>query len=122
MPIVGGSHEWTIAVAYALFMAASGFVLVPDQTHALNQLPSSMNADGSAVMNTMQQLAGAIGTAVAFTLISEFSAANVNAGMQQADVYVAGFSTSMWVFFGMAVCGEILALLMFRFSVKRAQE
>ena len=38
MPIVGGSHEWTIAVAYALFMAASGFVLVPDQTHALNQL------------------------------------------------------------------------------------
>lgn len=39
MPIVGGSHEWTIAVAYALFMAASGFVLVPDQTHALNQLP-----------------------------------------------------------------------------------
>ncbi|WP_277868725.1 hypothetical protein [Bifidobacterium pseudocatenulatum] len=42
--------------------------------------------------------------------------------MQQADAYVAGFSTSMWVFFGMAVCGEILALLMFRFSVKRAQE
>ena len=120
--MLGGSHEGAIAVAYALFMAASGFVLVPDQTHALNQLPSSMNADGSAVMNTMQQLAGAIGTAVASTLISEFSAANVNAGMQQADAYVAGFSTSMWVFFGMAVCSEILALLMFRFSVKRAQE
>ncbi len=60
MPIVGGSHEWTIAVAYALFMAASGFVLVPDQTHALNQSPSSMNADCSAVMNAIQQLAGAI--------------------------------------------------------------
>lgn len=60
MPIVDGSHEWTIAVAYALFMAASGFVLVPDQTHALNQLPSSMNADCSAVMNAIQQLAGAI--------------------------------------------------------------
>lgn len=36
MPIVGGSHEWVVAVAYALFMVASGFVLVPDQTHALN--------------------------------------------------------------------------------------
>lgn len=60
MPIVGGSHEWTIAVAYALFMAASGFVLVPDQTHALNQLPSSMNADCSAVMNAIQQFAVAI--------------------------------------------------------------
>ena len=60
MPIVGGSHEWVIVVAYALFMAASGFVLVPDQTHALNQLPSSMNADCSAVMNAIQQLAVAI--------------------------------------------------------------
>lgn len=60
MLIVGGSHEWTIAVAYALFMAASGFALVPDQTHALNQLPSSMNADCSTGMNAIQQLAGAI--------------------------------------------------------------
>ena len=45
MPIVGGSHEWVIVVAYALFMAASGFVLVPDC---------------SAVMNAIQQLAVAI--------------------------------------------------------------
>ena len=57
---MGGSHEWVIAVAYALFMAASGFMLVSDQTYALNQLPSSMNAEGSAVMNAIQQLAGAI--------------------------------------------------------------
>ena len=60
MPIVGGSHEWVIVVAYALFMAASGFVLVPDQTHALNQLPSAMNADCAVVMNAIQQLAVAI--------------------------------------------------------------
>ena len=115
-----GAHEWAVAIAYALFMAASGFVLVPDQTHALNQLPAAMNADGSAVMNTVQQLAGAIGTAVASTLIAEFSAANRVAGMKSAAAYVAGFSTSMWVFFGMAVTGEILALLMFRFSKRAA--
>lgn len=118
--MLGGAHEWAVAIAYALFMAASGFVLVPNQTHALNQLPAAMNADGSAVMNTVQQLAGAIGTAVASTLIAEFSAANRVAGMKSAAAYVAGFSTSMWVFFGMAVTGEILALLMFRFSKRAA--
>ena len=117
----GGSREWALALAYALFMAASGFVLVPDQTHALNQLPASMNADGSAVMNTMQQLAGAIGTAVASTLIAEFSAANTASGMKQQAAYIAGFSTSMWIFLAMAVVGEILALLMFRPYVRRAQ-
>ncbi len=116
-----GSLEWALALAYALFMAASGFVLVPDQTHALNQLPSSMNADGSAVMNTMQQLAGAIGTALASTLITEFSASNVASGMKQQAAYIAGFSASMWVFLALAVSGEILALLMFRYRVRRAQ-
>ena len=118
--MLGSAHEWSVAVAYALFMAASGFVLVPDQTHALNQLPAEMNADGSAVMNTVQQLAGAVGTAVASTLIAEFAGANAAAGMSQSASYVAGFSTSMWVFFGMAVVGEILALLMFRFSKRTA--
>ena len=118
--MLGGAHEWAGAIAYALFMAASGFVLVPDQTHALNQLPAAMNADGSAVMNTVQQLAGAIGTAVASTLIAEFSAVNRVAGMKSAVAYVAGFSASMWVFFGMAVTGEILSLLMFRFSKRAA--
>ena len=118
--MLGGAHEWAVAIAYALFMAASGFVLVPDQTHALNQLPAAMNADGSAMMNTVQQLAGAIGTAVASTLIAEFSAANRAAGMKSAAAYVAGFSASMWVFFGMAVTGEILSLLMFRFSKRAA--
>ena len=29
--MLGGAHEWAVAIAYALFMAASGFVLVPDQ-------------------------------------------------------------------------------------------
>lgn len=77
-----------------------------------------MNADGSAVMNTVQQLAGAVGTAVASTLIAEFAGANVASGMSQAQAYVGGFSISMWVFLGMAVAGEVLALLMFRFSAR----
>ena len=118
--LLNSANEWVVAIAYALYMAASGFVLVPDQTHALNQLPAEMNADGSAVMNTVQQLAGAIGTAVASTLIAEFFAANRAAGMKSSAAYVSGFSGSIWVFFGMAVVGEILALLMFRFSKRTA--
>ncbi|NEG55192.1 MFS transporter [Bifidobacterium sp. SMA15] len=112
-------NVWAVAVAYALFMACSGFVLVPDQTHALNQLPARLNADGSAVMNTVQQLAGAVGTAVASTLISEFSAVAAHGGASTAGSYLTGFSWSMWPITGMAVCGALLAALMFRFSTRR---
>ncbi|MBT1180650.1 DHA2 family efflux MFS transporter permease subunit [Bifidobacterium sp. CP2] len=111
-----------VAVAYALFMACSGFVLVPDQTHALNQLPARLNADGSAVMNTVQQLAGAVGTAVASTLITEFSAMAARGGAGESASYLQGFSWSMWPITGMAVCGAALAALMFRCSTRRPPE
>lgn len=120
--MLGGQVQWAVAVAYALFMAASGFVLVPDQTHALNQLPARLNADGSAVMNTVQQLAGAVGTAVASALITGFSTADMARGMTEAEAYRAGFSSSMTVLLGVGVAGIALAALMFRFSVRRAPE
>lgn len=39
-------------------------------TYALRSLPDSQTADGTAVINTLQQLFGAVGTAVASTVIS----------------------------------------------------
>ncbi|PLS24378.1 DHA2 family efflux MFS transporter permease subunit [Bifidobacterium imperatoris] len=120
--IIATGNIWLIAVAYAVFMAFSGFVLVPDQTHALNQLPRQLNADGSAVMNTVQQMAGAIGTAVASTLITEFAAARSAAGDNAANAYVHAFSQSMWVIGAMAIVGVLLASLMFRYSTRRPPE
>ena len=120
--MLGGRHELVVAVAYALFMAASGFVLVPDQTHALNQLPARMNADGSAVMNTIQQLAGAIGTAVASALITESSAAGMLRGLDEAEAYLTGFASSMGVLLGVGCVGIVLAAFMFRFSTRRPPE
>ena len=120
--IVGASNVWAVAVAYMLFMTFSGFVLVPDQTHALNQLPARLNADGSAVMNTVQQLAGAIGTAVASALLSEFVMMASDSGLDATAANRGAFAQSMWVFAAMAVFGMVLAALMFRFSVRQPPE
>lgn len=117
-----GHNDWAVGICFVLFMLCCGFILVPNQTHSLNQLPAKMNADGSAVLNTIQQLAGAIGTAVASTLITEFSAAGMRSGMGQQQAYVSGFSTSMWAILGFAAVGLVTAALMFRFSVRRPPE
>ena len=45
-------------------------VMMPSQTNGLNQLPRQLYPDGTAVMNTLQQVSGAIGTAVAITIMS----------------------------------------------------
>ena len=44
-------------------------------TNGLSQLPEELNADGNAAMNTLLQLAGAVGTAVISTIVATAQAA-----------------------------------------------
>ncbi|MGW9018475.1 DHA2 family efflux MFS transporter permease subunit [Priestia megaterium] len=44
--------------------------LMPVQTAGLNQLPSNLNAHGTAISNTIKQVAGAIGTALLVTVMT----------------------------------------------------
>ena len=55
---------------YALFATGQGLSVGNSMTNGLQHLPSARTADGNAVINTLQQLAGAVGTAVAAALVS----------------------------------------------------
>lgn len=113
---------WPIAILYVFFMAASGCVLVSSQTHALNQLPARMNADGSAVMNTLQQLAGAIGTSVASAALTEFSNTALDSGLDQSEAYLKAFPESHAIFLGFAVVGLILTVALYKCTRHRSPE
>jgi EmrB/QacA subfamily drug resistance transporter len=45
-------------------------LLMPIQTAGLNQLPNSLNAHGTAISNTVRQVAGAIGTSLLVTVMT----------------------------------------------------
>lgn len=51
-------------------MIGISMVWMPAQTNGLNQLPRELYPDGTAIMNTLQQVAGAIGTAVAVSIMT----------------------------------------------------
>lgn len=78
-----------VAMHIILFIGMS-LVMMPATTNGLNQLPRDLYPDGSAVMNTLQQVAGAIGTAIAVTIMSITVANSVNAngeaGAQQGAI------------------------------------
>lgn len=46
------------------------FVMMPMQTHGLNALPKKLYPDGTALINTLPQVSGSIGTALAITIMS----------------------------------------------------
>ena len=75
---------WQVIAALSILFVGVSMTIMPAQTNALNQLPRHLYADGSAAMNTLTQVAGAAGTALAITLftvgqnkyIEEFGPAN----------------------------------------------
>lgn len=59
-----------IVAGYLIFMTGASILQVPCQTNTLNALPQEYNADGTAILSTLQQTAGASGTAVASVILS----------------------------------------------------
>ncbi|WP_461237417.1 DHA2 family efflux MFS transporter permease subunit [Holzapfeliella sp. JNUCC72] len=60
-----------ITVFYIVYMIGLGFSFGNIMTNSLKQLPKEQNADGNALLNTLQQFAGAMGTAVISTIIAQ---------------------------------------------------
>ncbi|WP_051237029.1 DHA2 family efflux MFS transporter permease subunit [Paenibacillus pinihumi] len=59
-----------IIAMHSCLMIGISMVMMPAQTNGLNQLPPEFYPHGTAIMNTLQQVAGAIGTALAVSILS----------------------------------------------------
>ncbi|MCR8928887.1 DHA2 family efflux MFS transporter permease subunit [Priestia megaterium] len=60
--------------------------LMPVQTAGLNQLPASLNAHGTAISNTIKQVAGAIGTALLVTVMTNSTTNHLQDMMSKGGV------------------------------------
>jgi len=55
---------------HCTFLLALSMVMMPAQTNGMNQLPAELYPHGTAIMSTLQQVAGAIGSALAMTMLA----------------------------------------------------
>ena len=104
---------WQVILAFVIMFFGITFVMMPSQTNAMNQLPRQHYADGAAAMNTLNQVAGAAGTAIAITLFTngqkDHALANPTATAQ--EILAAGTQNAFTVVTGIAVVILILAVL-----------
>lgn len=70
------SIAWLI-FGHVVLMIGAPLAMSPVQTYGLSSLKGATSADGSAVMNTLQQVVGAVSTAIATSLIAMGSARQV---------------------------------------------
>ncbi|MDF2662754.1 MAG: lmrB3 [Paenibacillus sp.] len=110
------STGFLVAVHIAL-MIGIALVMMPAQTAGLNQLPSHLHPHGTAILNTLQQVSGAIGTALYISIMSGgqkqyLSGANdPQAPAEIAKGLAAGINNAFW--FGVIVALVALVLGLF---------
>src|SRR5690625_697553 len=75
---------WLIIVTYIVLMISISAMLMPAETNGLNQLPKHLYPHGTAVVSTLQPVAGAIGVS-AFISIMSARQANVLQNMPNAS-------------------------------------
>ena len=105
---------WLIIVPFMILFFGLTMVTIPAQTNGLNALPRELYGDGSAAMNTLNQVAGAAGTAIAITLLTagqtSFAAGAPDAS--QGEVLAAGVKYTFYFVSGISVIALICSFFM----------
>ncbi|MBC8091147.1 MAG: MFS transporter, partial [Pseudonocardia sp.] len=69
-----GAPVWTVVAIHIVISIGIATMLTPLMTEALGSLPADLYSHGSAIVSTLQQVAGAAGTALFVTVLTVFSA------------------------------------------------
>lgn len=75
-----------LIVMYSLRMFGMSMLMMPIQTAGLNQLPQRLNAHGSAMSQTLRNVAGALGTAFLVTIMSNSASSRAKELIVQNNV------------------------------------
>ncbi len=119
--------SWTggyVIFLHVMMMIGISMVMMPAQTTALNQLPRLLYPHGTAIMNTLQQVAGAVGMAL-FISIMTAGAKNyvVTTGdLNPVESMIAGLHSAFITGLVLAIAALVLGLFVKRASTPSEQE
>ncbi|GAA2147424.1 MDR family MFS transporter [Glycomyces algeriensis] len=110
------SETWFVVVIHVMLSLGLSSLMTPLMTSSLGALPMELYPHGSAIMSTLQQVAGAVGTAVFITLMTTGAASSLDAGATEVVAQSDGIHLAF-------LCGTAMALVAVAaaFLVKKAE-
>lgn len=89
------SEVWMVIGMHVLFAVGIALMMTPLMTVSLSSLPDDLYSHGSAILNTLQQLAGAAGTAFLVAFLTSGTKSGQAEGMSEAAATAQG---AHWAF------------------------
>ena len=126
MALIGGGVLWAtqvpvdgrfwhdLAGPFLIAGAGTAFAFIPVSIAALAGIGEREAGLASGLLNTAQQLGGAIGVAIASTVATSRSTSLLHEGSTQASALTGGFQMALWVCGGIALCALPITFLLVR--------
>jgi len=117
LPVDG--HFWPdLLPPYVIFALGLAFGFVPVTIAALSQVTPQEAGLASGLINTSQQIGGAIGVAIASTVVTSYVNSNLKTSLRSggtvAQVYTTGYQHAFWALIALALLGALLAFVLLR--------
>ena len=113
IPVDG--HYWPdLLPAYLTFALGLAFSFVPVSIAALAQVEHHEAGLASGLINTNQQIGGAIGVAVAATIFTSKAQDLLGSGHNPAAAFTSGYQATFWALLAIAVAGAVAAFVLLR--------
>lgn len=103
-----------IILSHIILLTGVPLALSPSQTNGLNSLPHELSTDGSAILNTLQQVWGAVCTAIATSLLGIGRSAFTGADLTGALSFTKGVHYGLIFTLALAIAGFLIS-----FTVKK---
>jgi EmrB/QacA subfamily drug resistance transporter len=111
IPVDG--HYWPdLLPAYIIFALGLAFAFVPVSIAAFMQVESDEAGLASGLLNTSQQVGGAIGVAVAATIFTTQATSLLKTGDTPAEAFTSGYQHAFWALFALALAGAVAAFVL----------
>ncbi|MBD8065473.1 multidrug efflux MFS transporter [Devosia sp. PTR5] len=108
---------WAVVVGHVVLSVGLAFTFTPLFTSSMSSVPAPLYSHASAILGSVQQVAGAAGIALFVAVMSLRSAAAASEGLEGVEALAAGIRSGF-------LCGAIISLLMVvaAFFVRRPAE
>jgi EmrB/QacA subfamily drug resistance transporter len=107
---VDGTYVHNLLGGYVMFGIGLAFAFIPVSIAALAGVGPREAGLASGLLNTSQQVGGAIGVAIATSVAVSRTTHLLQTGASQPAAYTSGYALAFWVLAGISAAGVIAAL------------
>lgn len=115
-----GSYFGDLFIGFILVGIGLGFSFIPISIAALSGVEDRQAGLASGLINTTQQVGGALGLAILITVATTRSNGLIESGTPPPEAFTDGFRLAFWVCLGFAVAGLVAGAVLLRGKELRA--